>query len=50
MARRTLKLSFRHESDFTALAASIHRLVRDAYDRGKISWSRRLEALDNVMG
>lgn len=46
MASSTVRLKLRIDPDFEEVVTGIGWMVRDAYDRGVISWVRRRELLD----
>jgi hypothetical protein len=46
MASSAVRLKLRIDPDFEEVVSGIGWMVRDAYDRGVISWARRCELLD----
>ena len=46
MPRIIREIVFQEDPDFRDAFLNMHALIRDAYDRGLISWDRRCEMID----
>ena len=47
MAMNVVSVGFRFDPDFEESVAEIGHMIRDAYNRGAISWQRRCDLLEN---